>query len=133
MLYLGYLTRFWTRLWTKIVLPVSSLLFTVNITIPKLIMRFMVGLCNPFSAINSLWLILFCAGPIFKESFIPCDVRTNYTNIYPTNIYLVKPTIETLEKSVKYVQSYQWRHQNDVIGTVLLSSLLSLNMFYIFF
>ena len=49
---------------------------------PKLTMRFMAALCNPFGAINSLLFILLCAGPIFKVDFIPCDVRPNYANIY---------------------------------------------------
>ena len=40
-----------------------------------------------------------------------------------------KSTIETLEKSLKYVQSYQWRYQKDVIEVVLVSSLLTLNYF----
>ena len=28
-----------------------------------------------------------------------------------------KLTIETLEQDLKYVQSYQWRNQNDAIGS----------------
>ena len=40
-----------------------------------------------------------------------------------------KSTIETLEKSLTYVQSYQWRYQKDVIEVVLVSSLLTLNYF----
>ena len=30
-----------------------------------------------------------------------------------------KLTIETLEKSVKYVQSQQWKHENDVVYVVM--------------
>ena len=40
-----------------------------------------------------------------------------------------KSTIETLEKGLTYVQSYQWRYQKDVIEVVLVSSLLTLNYF----
>ena len=40
-----------------------------------------------------------------------------------------KSTIETLEKGLTYVQSYQWRYQKDVIEIVLVSSLLILNYF----
>ena len=32
----------------------------------------------------------------------------------------LKSTIETLEKDVKYVQSQQYKHQNDVIWTYFL-------------
>ena len=41
-------------------------------------------------------------------------------------------TIETLERGVKYVQSYQLRNQNDA-GVVLVSLLLTLNIFHILF
>ena len=48
----------------------------------------------------------------------------------PADICLfAKLTIETLEQGVKYVQSVQWRHQNDAIGFVLVSLLLTLNIF----
>ena len=40
-----------------------------------------------------------------------------------------KSATETLEKSLTYVQSYQWRYQKDVIEVVLVSSLLTLNYF----
>ena len=40
-----------------------------------------------------------------------------------------KPTTETLEKGVKYVQSYQQKHQNVVLEFVL----LTLNIFHTFF
>ena len=49
------------------------------------------------------------------------DSRSNNGND-PANI-CSKSTIETLENGVKYVQSQQYKHQNDV----------SLNMFYTFF
>ena len=39
-----------------------------------------------------------------------------------------KLTIETLEQGVKYVQSYQKKHQSDIIGVVLVSLLLTLNI-----
>ena len=46
--------------------------------------------------------------------------------------------IETLEQGVKYVQSQQyedilWRHQDDAIGVVLVSLLLTLNIFHALF
>lgn len=37
-------------------------------------------------------------------------------------------TIYAVEKSVKYLQRYQWRHQNDANDIVLVSLLLTLNM-----
>ena len=40
-----------------------------------------------------------------------------------------KSTTETLEKSLTYVQSYQWRYQKDVIEVVLVFSLLTVNYF----
>ena len=40
-----------------------------------------------------------------------------------------KSTIETLEKGVTYVQSYQWRYKKDAIEVVLVSLLLTLNYF----
>ena len=42
----------------------------------------------------------------------------------------------TLEKGVKCVQSYQWRHQNnvnDVNDVVLVTLMLTLNIFHTFF
>ena len=42
-------------------------------------------------------------------------------------------TIETLEKGVKYVQSLQYKHQNDIIDVILVFLWLTLNILYIFF
>ena len=42
-------------------------------------------------------------------------------------------TIETLEKGVKYVQSWQQKHQNEVNDIVLVFLFLTLNIFYTFF
>ena len=70
-----------------------------------------------------------------------CNLRCTYVLItflysYVTRPYLTqqafncsKSTIETLEKGLTYVQSYQWRYQKDVIEVVLVSSLLTLNYF----
>ena len=44
-----------------------------------------------------------------------------------------KSTIEPLEKGLKYVQSYQWKHQNNVIDVVLVFLLLTLKIFHTFF
>ena len=44
-----------------------------------------------------------------------------------------KSTIETLETDVRYVQSWQYKHQNDVIDIVLVFLLLTLNIFHNFF
>ena len=44
-----------------------------------------------------------------------------------------KSTIETLEKDVKYVQSQQYKHQNDATDVVLVFLLLTLNIFHTFF
>ena len=52
--------------------------------------------------------------------------------LLPANFTFSKSTIETIEKGVKYGQSYQ-RHQNDVIHVVLLCLLLTLSMLRIFF
>ena len=40
---------------------------------------------------------------------------------HSANIYLIKVIIETLEKGVKFVQSQEWRHWNDVNVVVLVS------------
>ena len=44
-----------------------------------------------------------------------------------------KLTIETPEKVVKHVQSYYYRHQMDVNELVLVSLLLTLNIFLTLF
>ena len=44
-----------------------------------------------------------------------------------------KSTIETLEKGVKYVQKNTKKYQNDAIDVVLMSLLLTLNIFHTFF
>ena len=44
-----------------------------------------------------------------------------------------KSAIETLEKNVKCVQSWQWTQQNDVIDVVLVLLLSGLDMFHMFF
>ena len=41
-------------------------------------------------------------------------------------------TLETLDKSVKYVQSKQWKYKNDVNDVVLAFLLLILNIFHTF-
>ena len=46
----------------------------------------------------------------------------------PVGNYIFKITIETLEEGVKYAESYQWRHQNDTAGVVLVSVSLILNI-----
>ena len=70
-----------------------------------------------------------------------CNLRRTYVFItllysYVKTPYLTqqaftcsKSTIETLEKGLTYVQSYQWRYQKDVIEVVLVSLLLALNNF----
>ena len=44
-----------------------------------------------------------------------------------------KLTIETPEQGLKYVQNYQKGHQNDAIGIVLVSLLLTFNIFQTLF
>ena len=44
-----------------------------------------------------------------------------------------KLTIETLEQGVKYIKSSQYRHQNDGNGVILVSLLLTLNIFHTLF
>ena len=44
-----------------------------------------------------------------------------------------KPAGKYIVKSMKYVQDYQWVHQNDVNDIVLVSLFLTLNIFYTFF
>ena len=70
--------------------------------------------------------LLFTSQQVLEKSFIKRK--------YPANIiYLFKfnnNNKKILEKSVKYVQSQQWRQQNNV---VLVSLLLTLNIFYTFF
>ena len=56
----------------------------------------------------------------------------SYGSFQPAFTYL-KLTIETLEQSVKYVQSQQERHQNKNNGVVLVSLLLTLNIFHTLF
>ena len=41
-------------------------------------------------------------------------------------------TTGTLKKDVKYAQSWQWKHQNDVIDVLLMFLLLPLNIFQTF-
>ena len=43
-----------------------------------------------------------------------------------------KSTIQTLEKSIKYVQSKQWENHNDVTDFILVLLLLALKIFYAF-
>ena len=50
-------------------------------------------------------------------------------NLYPGNIHLSKVAIATLEKGVKCVQSWQEKHQNDVIDVALVFLLLTLTHF----
>ena len=49
-----------------------------------------------------------------KGGFIYHLKKCNYLKRNPANIYLFKVIIETLEKGMKYVQSWQ-KHQIDVI------------------
>ena len=43
-----------------------------------------------------------------------------------------KPALESLGKGMKYVQSLQWKHKNQVKCVVLMPLLLTLNIFHIF-
>ena len=43
-----------------------------------------------------------------------------------------RTTAETLEQGIIYVQSYQQRHQNNANGIVLVSLLITLNIFHNF-
>ena len=44
-----------------------------------------------------------------------------------------KATVETLEKVVKYVKSYQAKYENDVNDVILVFLSLTLNIFHVFF
>ena len=70
-----------------------------------------------------------------KQKITPHE-KTPYLNIfYAVNTQPVftcsKLAVEKLEQGVKYVQNWQWKHQNnDAIGVVLMSLLLTLNIFH---
>ena len=54
--------------------------------------------------------------PIFSpKNIILCQSNLFNKVADPACIYLFKVTIQTLENGVKYVQSQQYKHQNDVI------------------
>ena len=57
------------------------------------------------------------------------------TKISQKNNYLLKANKGNTKevKDVKYIQSWQWRFQNDVTDDVLVSLLLALNTFHTFF
>ena len=48
----------------------------------------------------------------------------------PAANYMFKVKNRNTRVSWKYVQSYQWRNQNDAIGVVLVFLLLILNIFH---
>ena len=52
---------------------------------------------------------------------------THYKNPTKPAFTCSKLTKETLEQGKKYVQSWQWRHQDDAVGIVLVSLLLTLS------
>ena len=58
----------------------------------------------------------------FKMSF-----WTHYENPTKPVFTCSKLTKETLEQGKKYVQSWQWRHQDDAVGIVLVPLLLTLS------
>ena len=49
----------------------------------------------------------------------------------PANIYMFK--VNNKSRGVKYVQSKQWKHQNNVSDLVLVFLVLTLNIFHTFF
>ena len=54
-------------------------------------------------------------------------------NVYNCiNVYVLKSTINTLEKVMKYVQSELQNYQSDANGIVFVYLLLPLNMFHTF-
>ena len=83
------------------------------------------------------FLIKICAAPCQTLNYYqwvslsPLGVTpwTQEAHSQPTITYL-KLTIETLEQGVKYVHSKQLRHEKDAIGIVLVSLLLTLNIFH---
>ena len=54
------------------------------------------------------------------------------TEKLPSQAFTSKSKIETLEKGVKYFQSYQDKYQNDVIDVILMFPLITLNIFHTF-
>ena len=63
---------------------------------------------------------------IFRSLFTYCIEDTTGAIIGQLTLTCLKSTIETLEKVVKYVQSQQYKHQND-IDVVLVFLLLTWN------
>ena len=59
-----------------------------------------------------------------------CFLRAELKRTSQLIFTCLKTTIETLEKIVKHAQSYQQKHQNDV---VLFFLLFTLNIFHTFF
>ena len=72
---------------------------------------------------------IYCEGTVYlgEQSTIYCEEFTRQTNTCS------KATMETLEKGVKYAQSWRKRHLKDVIDVVLVSLWLTLNIFCTFF
>ena len=70
---------------------------------------------------------------LFLNLFILPRVDCSSQLITQSAITCSKLTIATLEQGVKYVQSQQYRHQNDASSVVLVSFKLTFNIFHTLF
>ena len=71
--------------------------------------------------------------PAVTDNYLFYKIFNDRINPFPANICVFKVVIETLEKCVKYVQSYQLKHQNNVNDFVLVFLFLTLNIFHAIF
>ena len=79
------------------------------------------------TCLKELGVLLKCRET-FEDFLQPVTSSKCCTSTAQSAFTYSKLTIETREQGVKYVQSYQ-KHQNDVIGVVLVSLMLTLNIF----
>ena len=70
---------------------------------------------------------------VWKVAKISWLVSPNSARLSQQTITWSLSTIETLENGVKYVQSQQERNQDDVNVKIMVSLLLTLNIFHTFF
>ena len=81
--------------------------------------------------------VFYAAVPKISSYILYLISLTVGTSVISLNIQITKQTftysksaIQTFQKGVKYAQNLQQRHQIDIIDTVLVLLLLTLNIFY---
>ena len=94
-----------------------------------------------YSKTNIVLFVTLLLGPLHPScaactlciyNSITSDKGEANVKFFPGDIYLFRATLETPEDCIRYVQSYQLKHQTETVNVSPVSLLLTLNRCYTF-